>query len=257
MGDMIKGNGLEISLGNVINYSNDVKFGYCPDYDTGDNEVTVWDGADDAGANQMSYQYSTTADIDRLVSSNAGDTQDIEITGLDSDYNEVTQTITLTGQTAVALTTSLIRVYRMKNVGSTDISGNVYCYVDSSITSGVPDDSTKIRAIIANGNNQTEMSLRTVPAGYTMLITSIYASNAGASKSSNYIIKLKSRPFGQVFQLKHRTSIGDTQTYDKPFDDAPYVFTEKTDIEMTSQITETGVTGASTAAGFGYTLVKN
>ena len=69
------------------------KFGAAPDFDSTDGFVTVWDGADDGGTDQMSYQYSATAAIDSISSSDDTDTEPIEIQGLDTDYNVVTQTI--------------------------------------------------------------------------------------------------------------------------------------------------------------------
>jgi hypothetical protein len=106
-------NGLAIAKGDVTGSSFVHKFGNAPDFDTGDGEVTIWDGAEDNTAwEQMVYQYSSIADIDSISSSDNADTQTIEIEGLDTNFNLVTQTATLTGQTRKALSTSLIRVFR-------------------------------------------------------------------------------------------------------------------------------------------------
>ena len=248
--------GLAIAKGDVIGHSFVHKFGRAPDFDTGDGEVTVWDGANDALTNEMQYNYSATAIIDSLVSSNSGDTQAIKVEGLDSSYALVTQTITITGQTRKALDTNLIRVNRLINVGSTDIAGNVYCYEDTALTAGVPIDTTKIRAIIIDGSNQTEMAVYTVPAGKTGYLRQWFASSSGAKKTTNYLTKLKARPFGQVFQLKHSSSIADAAPYIHSYIE-PEAFTEKTDIEMTASITDTGITEAAVSAGFDIVLVDN
>jgi hypothetical protein len=248
--------GLAIAKGDVIGHSFVHKFGRAPDFDTGDGEVTVWGGANDALTNEMQYNYSATAIIDSLVSSNSGDTQAIKVEGLDSSYALVTQTITITGQTRKALDTNLIRVNRLINVGSTDIAGNVYCYEDTALTAGVPIDTTKIRAIIIDGSNQTEMAVYTVPAGKTGYLRQWFASSSGAKKTTNYLTKLKARPFGQVFQLKHSSSIADAAPYIHSYIE-PEAFTEKTDIEMTASITDTGITEAAVSAGFDIVLVDN
>jgi hypothetical protein len=249
--------GLAIAKGDVTGNTFIHKFGNAPDFDTGDGEVTVWDGANDGDTgNAMNYTYSTSADIDSISSSNNGDTQDIEIQGLDSNYDLVTQTITLTGQTRKALDTSLIRIFRMKNVGSTDLTGYVYCYVNTAINLGKPVDQTKIRAIIDNGNNQTEMAIYTIPNGKTGYMRDWYASSAGAVRTTNYIMRLKAKPFGQVFQLKHRAAIGEAVPYKHPFTE-PEVFAAKTDIEMTAETTATGISASAVAAGFDIVLIDN
>lgn len=251
-------NGLAISKGVVTDTTFIHKFGNAPDFDTTDGAVTVWDGANDAGINLMDYIYSSTADIDSISSSNNGDTQNIEIQGLDSNYALVTQTVALTGQTRKALTTSLIRVFRMKNVDATNIAGTMYCYVNTALTAGVPTDNTKVRAVISNGNNQTLMAVYTIPAGKTGYMRDWYASVGGASKSSQYIIDVYARPFGQVFQLKHRSSISDVGTsYIQHNYNEPEVFSEKTDLEIHATATAIGVTGASVSAGFDIVLVNN
>jgi hypothetical protein len=247
--------GLAIAAGDVVDHSFVHKFGEAPDFDTTDGYVTIWDGANDGEANIMTYTYSTTADIDRVISSSAADTQDVEIQGLDTNYDMVTQTITLNGQTAVALTTSLIRVFRVKNVGTTDIAGRVSVYVNTTTTGGIPDTPANVRAIVNDGNNQTLMAVFTIPAGYTGYMRDWYASTAGGVTNATHVIRLFARPFGQVFQLKHVSSITTTGTsYIQHKYEEPEVFSEKTDIEMKAN---TDVNASAVATGFDIVLVKN
>ena len=249
---------IETARGNVPGVSSIHKFGNAPDFDTGDGVVSIWDGANDGGINQMTYTYSTTAAIDSLSSSSGADTMDIEVQGLDASFAQVTQTITLTGQTRVALTTDLIRVFRLKNVGSTNLAGQLYCYENVATTAGVPNDLTLVRASIDNGNNQTLMAIYTIPAGKTGYMDSFFASTAGGNKSSNYIIDVYARPSGQVFQLKHRNSLADAgSSHIQHKYTVPEVFAAQTDIEMRVQITAAGVTAASISAGFDITLIDN
>ncbi len=251
-------NGLAIAKGDVANTEFIHKFGYAPEFATADNTIDIWDGADESGIDEMVYTYSATAAIDSLSSSNDTDTQDIEIQGLDANYAVVIQTITITGQTRKALDTNLIRIFRMKNVGSTDLAGYLYCYENTAIASGVPIDTSKIRAVIQNGFNQTLMALYTIPANVTGYMRDWYASTAGANKSSNYIVDLYARPFGEVFQLKYKSAIenGGTSYIQHRYQE-PEVFTQKTDIAMRVTSTGAGVTGAAISAGFDIVLIDN
>jgi hypothetical protein len=248
--------GLAIAKGDVVGHTFIHKFGRAPDFDTADGAVTIWDGAEDVGLDEMQYTYSTTAIIDSLSSGDNGDTQDIEVQGLDANYTPVTQTITITGQTRKALDTNLIRVNRLTNVGTTDVAGNVFCYENTTLSAGIPVDTTKVRAVLVDGNNQTEMAVYTVPAGYTGYLRQWFASSSGAKKTTNYLMRMRARPFGQVFQLKHSSAIADAAPYIHTYIE-PEAFTEKTDIEMTAQITANTVTEAAVSAGFDIVLVAN
>ena len=238
------------------------KFGDAPDFDTSDGEVTIWDGADDGNIDQMTYVYSTTAAIDSISSSNAGDDHQIQLQGLDEDYNLVTQNATLDGQTRVALTTPLIRIFRMKNNGFTDLAGYVYVYENTAITAGVPNDTTKVRAIIQPGYNQTLMALYTVPAGKYAYMRDFYASTAGASKDSSYIIRFYAREYDTVtsqhkaFQLKNVNSITDGgNTYLKQDYTEPERFKPMTDLEMRVEMTAGGASSAAISGGFNLLLI--
>jgi hypothetical protein len=256
--------GLAIAQGNVIGKTFVHKFGNAPDFDTGDGEVTIWDGANDGllAGGAMNYTYSATANIGLLSSSNAGDSQDIEIQGLDASGNLLTQTFTLNGTTDVDLSVTgsdYMRVFRMKNVGATDLAGTVYLRTNGSgQAGGVPSTANTVRAVIDIGNNQTLMSLYTIPTGKTGYMRSFFASSAGAKKDTNYIIKVKARPSGQVFQIKHKTALValGTSHFQHPYIE-PEVFVAGTDIEITAQITEATITQADVAAGFDIVLVDD
>jgi hypothetical protein len=187
-----RSSGLAIAQGDVTGTTFIHKFGEAPDFDTGDGEVVIWDGANDGilGGGAMVYTYSSTNDIGLLSSSNAGDTQNIEIQGLDGSGNLVTQTQTLNGQTDVDISltgTDLKRVFRMINRSSTDIAGVVYLRTNGSAQAGgVPTVATTARAIINNGNNQTLMCVYTIPAGKTGYMRDFFFSTSGASMCQRY-----------------------------------------------------------------------
>ncbi|MCP4365426.1 MAG: hypothetical protein GY800_09040 [Planctomycetes bacterium] len=250
--------GLSIAEGKVPGKTFIHKFGSAPQFDKNDGFVTVWDGAEEGEPYEaMVPTYSTTDDIDYIVAENNGDTQAIEIQGLDIDWNIVVQTKTLTGQTPVELDTYLIRVFRVKNIGSVDFAGHVFCYVSAgtTVTGGVPQDGTKVRAVVHGDNNQTEMAMYTIPANKTGYMRDWYASTSGAKKDSSHVIKLFARPLGQVFQLKHKSSIVESGTsYIKHNYEEPEVFYEKTDIQIQ---TNTDQDNASVSAGFDIVLVDN
>jgi hypothetical protein len=254
--------GLAIAKGDVTGHTFVHKFGSAGDFDTGDNEVTVWDGANDGllGGGAMAYTYSSTDDIGLLSSSSGSDTVDIEIQGVLSDGTLSTQTFTLNGQTDVDLSatgTDFKRVFRMKNIGAANLVGTVYVRTNGSAQSGgVPSTANTVRSIIQIGNNQTLMSIYTVPTGKTGYLRSFFASEGGASRDTNYIIRLKARPSGGVFQLKHKTALSSTGTshFQHPYVE-PEVFAAGTDIEMTAQVTSGAITAADISTGFDIVLV--
>lgn len=250
-------NGLAISRGIVSGMSYIHKFGQAPDFDPGDGYVSAWDGANDGGIDQMVYQFSTTDDIDSLSSSNNSDTQDIEVHGLDVNFDEVIQTITITGQTRKALDTDLIRVHQMINRSSTDNAGDVYCFLNGSTTGGVPDTPADVRAVMQAGNNQTLMAIYTIPDSKTGYLRSWYAAGSNAvfftaGVSNN---KLLLRPPGEVFQLKHISSITSTGTsLNQHWYNEPEQILERTDIMI---VVDTNVAASAVSAGFDLVLIDD
>lgn len=220
-------NGIDIAAGRVPGTSAITKFGSNPSVETGPEDVWDFGGI---------YTFSTAADITQLTSSNNGDTQAIMIWGLDTDWKDHVQTITLTGTTPKDLDTALIRVYRMINIGATDIAGELYLatsaatYVD---VDGVPDVDNTVRAHIDNGNNQTLMAIYTIPAGMTGYFTKGYVgiSVGGAVQSEGAHFTWRARPFGSVFAVKGEIELttGANSWWQYTYD-VPIAVPEKTDI---------------------------
>ena len=235
----------EVAEGNVPGYSLMEKFGEASSITTGTDPQDLWDGASISGAEL--YTFSTTADIDSLSSSDNGDTQDIYIEGLDTDWNIVIQTITLTGQTPASLDTSLIRIYRMVNLGTTDLAGQAYCYVSGgAVTAGVPQVEADIRAVIDNGNNQTLMCIYTVPNGKTGYFWGGYVSiSRGPAAATFADFTWRARLFGGVFAVKSRITCMSAggSSWDYLYK-APVILPAKTDVVI--RVEEVGGTiGAS------------
>lgn len=191
------------------------KFGF--NAAVGTSEETVWD---QGGI----YAYPSSATVMKVSSSDNGDTSTVEISGLDSDYNEITETVTITGQTAVNTTNSFLRVFRAK-VTADEPSGDIYVGT-GTVTSGVP--ATKYAKITA-GENQTLMALWTVPAGYTAYLYQGTISSGTTAANKFATTRLKVRPFGEVFQTKAIVTLHNSFV---DFDfGVPVPITEKSDIE--------------------------
>ncbi len=238
----------EVGRGLIPGYSTMNKFGENPDIDTGTDPEDVWDYGGE-------YTYSTTADIDTISSSNAGDTQTTTVIGLSADYQEVSQTVVLNGQSKVSLTTPLIRIYRAYNSANTDYAGDVYIYVDGTISGGVPSTAADVRAMIRNGHNQTLMCLYTVPAGKTAYFLGGYVATT-KSNATTATFTWRARPYGGVFQVKSKIAvIGSGSSSWQYHYSVPVPLPEKTDIAIKCEEVESNNTGA--AGGFDLVLIDN
>ena len=150
---------LEVAKGNVLGHSIINKFGHNPAAATGGEDV--W-----GGGGTYAF-YPTTAQTMEAVSSdnddNVGDTgaRLLLVFGLNSSWDEVSEYVTLTGTTPVALNHTYIRMYRavVISVGSSESNeGNIQVR-----ETGAGD----IGAYIAAGDGQTQQAIYTIPRGKT------------------------------------------------------------------------------------------
>jgi len=217
---------LQVKRGQIGWHEAIFKFGFNADVD--DALETVW-------AQGGLYSYIETATVLKVSSSSTNDTsagtgaRTVTLFGLDANYAEVSETVTLNGQTAVNTTKTYIRINRMvvNTAGSGGQNAGVIYAGDGTVTSGVPAEKY---ATIAIGDNQTLMALWTVPADYTAYLLQKDITAATAQNNKYATIHLVARPFGEVFQTKDKHVLDNGvlhQTYT-----IPLKFTEKTDIEV-------------------------
>ena len=207
------------------------KFGYLPTATT--SFKTVWDG-------DNVYTYPSSATTMNVVSS-VGATDDaiqITIEGLDSDYNVITETVTLGGDSAggTATTQEFLRVYRAYVANGTSVTGNITIQQD-----GV------VYAKIQPAYQQTLMAVYTIPKGK---IGYLVSGNISVEKNQPVVAQLMARRVGGVLRAQ-----GIVSTFGVPFQrkwELPPVLPEKTDIEIRAKAGAT----TSIAAGFEILLEK-
>lgn len=216
---------LQVARGQIQGHKTLFKFGNNADVD-GSLE-TVWS----AGG---LYSYLSAATALKVSSSSANDAsagtgaRTITVSGLDANYNEISETVSLNGQTEVLTTNLFLRVFRafVVTAGSGGTAAGTIYMGTGTVTAGVP---ANIYAEIPVGANQTQMALWTVPAGYTLYITGGNFS-AASNNAAQYVLgQFFFRPFGGVFRdVANVTVNSNVFRYDW---EIPLPIPEKSDIE--------------------------
>lgn len=154
------------------------------------------------------------------VNSTTADAGSITLQGLDADYNQISETLTLTGTAFVNTQNLFKRIFRAEynsplgtNTGSilvraASTGGTVVCQVEA-------------------GKGQTQMAVYTVPAGYTA-----YGINylAGTGKANETIVEVYTRSEGGSFRVRNAMQINNN-VVNVPFP-IPVPLKEKTDIDF-------------------------
>ena len=243
---------LQVARGQISWHYPQFKFGFNPDVDNA--LETVW-------AEGGLYGYLSAASVLKVSSSSTDDAaagtgaRTVQLYGLDADYNEINEIVTLNGQTSVNSVNSFLRINRMviRSAGSGEINAGVVYAGTGAVTSGVPDNKY---ATIAVGDGQTLMALWTVPAGYTAYLFQTHVTAACTTSNKLLTATIVARPFGEVFQVNDKFGIqidgGDiNQIYHFPIK-----FDEKTDIEVRA-ISDAGSANAEVSAGLDIIYIKN
>lgn len=164
----------------------------------GTSAETIWNSP---AANET---YVATNAIDSAISTDVADTIDLTLIGDTVNaglFYEVTQTVTLSGTTAVALTTPLARANRAFNANSVDFVGSIHITEPDTYAAGVPDNDSTVHLTITAGKNQSDKAATTVPNNRYWILTSVYA-DVLAKAASFAEITLEIRLQGKVFRHK-------------------------------------------------------
>jgi hypothetical protein len=198
----------------------------------GNTKIPVWENA-------TAYTYITSASTLTLVSTSASDntSASVFISGLDSSFNIITETLFLNGVTGVTTVNSYFRVNSMTLVSA-----------GSSQTTNVGTitlkQSSNVISQINVGIGKSQMAIYTVPAGYSFFLNMAEVNTSNSYTSSNIItysvqtnnnvtgVKLAvlQQPFVSIYVINRQAD--------------PFIYTEKTDIQW-QLVTSTATTIAA------------
>jgi len=226
---------LQVARGQITYHSSLFKFGF--NSVVSNTEETIWD----AGG---IYTYPSSA-LAMTVTSAGGATDEgitVVVQGLDSNYLEVSQEVTLNSSGTATTTQTFLRVFRAYVSGDTEPTGNI------TIT-----NTATTYAQITDGDHQTLMAVYTVPAGKTLYLNRGSISS-GTEIANKYITgRLVTRAQGKIFRTQAKVTLTNGFI---DFDwEVPLQVTEKTDIEARAVASSAANTAVS--ATFEGVLIEN
>lgn len=183
-----------------------------------------------------------------LVSTNAADTSTIFINGLDANRNQISESLVLNGTTVVPTVNSYFRINSISVTAG--ISTNPAGVVTLKNTAGTPNTITY--AQINTGTGKSQMSVYSVPNGYTFYLTRIDAFSSFNGNNANYINyrNVNTLPSG-VVQAVAQASFGPNYRIQR---DVPLPMGQNADIQF-----QLGTSASTASVGIfveGY-LVQN
>lgn len=225
---------LQIGRGQIPGHSYVHKFGAVPAMSI-NTSGTVWD-IDDTLYPWSAFDTAGTLSVARASASDAD--KIITIVGLDADYKEISENVTLTAASGNTTTQAFKRVYRayMYNGSATNV-GNI------TVTKGA---TTVLR--ITAGKGQTLMAVYTVPADYTAYLTQgTMTVQSGADATGDMFVRYGGET---AFRIGHSFEVSDSYNYEFSI---PIRLSEKTDIDVRASVRSNN---ARVTAAFDMILIK-
>ena len=211
------------------------KFGANFDIDQATDPESVW-----TGSGLYPWASLSSAQTIYCISTSASDTAVLTIEGLDANYHEQTETVTLTGTSAVTTTNTFIRVFRMTYEDGANVG---------TITARTVSASGTIVAQIDVGYAQTLMAVYTIPAGHTGYMVAL---DLAIDSNKNAQLLMYHRLFGKPFRIAHVAETSGHYRYDFH---APLRVPEKTDIDI--RIDNVSGNDSRVTANFDLVLIKD
>jgi hypothetical protein len=197
--------------------------------------VAVWE-------NNAPYVFPTVASTMRLSSSSASDTAvTVQIDGLDANYNRITELLTTTGTADVTTAKTYWRINSVLTTAGVAL-GTLYIKNAGGTT----------YAQVAIGNGKTNMSVNTVPAGYTAYMIQFDAFSSTSVTSGVFAtfraLLVSSTGISNVVLT---APFLNTYAITRPY---PIPIPEKTDVQYQCKSSGAGLGIATVAIGV---LIKN
>lgn len=198
--DVAKGNIWDTKPLNIFGFNRTVGTSY----------ETVWDDGGD-------YVYPSSAVAMDVVSSSASDAMQVLISGLDANYDQISETVTLTGTSAVTTSTSFFRINSAviltgSNVGDISISngGTKYAFIGAEI-------------------GTTQSSVYTVPAGHSIYLFRIDCTSGTVNgQKFLYLRNVATNSAGRTLRVTEATFF-ESVSFDRQ---VPFKIGEKTDFHF-------------------------
>ena len=227
---------LQVSRGLVDGHERVFKFGYNGEIQN--IEETIWD----VGG---LYAYPSSAVTMTATSSSGATDEDVEVTiqGVDTNYAELSETVTLNTSGTATTTGSFLRVYRAFVSGSTASAGNI------TIANG-----GTTYAYVSAVDQQTLMALWTVPAGYTAYLFQIDATAFTIQNNKVATIRMLTRELNGVFRTQNKFDMFEGSYHQDII--CPQPIPEKTDIEFRAIATSSNA-DLRVAAAFDIVYIEN
>lgn len=158
---------LQVSRGQIESHRSITVFGYNSDLDQTEESVWPDGGSVPHGLAASVLEVSSTSASDASAGVGA---RTVLIEGLDANYAEISEVVTLNGQTAVTTTKTYKAINNMMvlTVGSTAHNVGAINIGTGTVTAGVP---AVLWDLIGATYNQRTTGHYTVPAGYTAYLT--------------------------------------------------------------------------------------
>ena len=205
------------------------------------------------------YEYLTTTSVVSAVSDEAGDTapsgtgaRTIELQGLDSNYNTITETIS-TGGTGggTPSTQQFLRIFRalVKTAGSTGTNeGNIQILAGSTEIISIGTHGTGSNK---EGFGQSQTSVYTIPAGKTGYLTQWSVGSSGYNTGVQAYFKASEVNDGPILRTKDVMFLNNFSIKDYK---VPLQLPEKTDVEVRAY---NGSSGVPLSTTYNIILVEN
>jgi hypothetical protein len=224
---------LQVARGQVDGHEVLNVFGYATAVST--SFVAVWE-------NNAAYVFPTVASTMVASSSSASDTAvTILISGLDANYARISESVALNGTSDVTTTQSFFRINSVVTTAGVAV-GTVYVKNAGGTT----------YAQITIGNGRTNMSINTVPAGYTAYLTQFDAFSSTSVTSGVYATfrALLTSSTG-ISNVVLTAPFLNTYAITRPY---PIAIPEKTDMQFQCKSSGAGLGIATVSLGV---LIKN